>query len=126
LPKPAGGDTVIDLDWLARTDPNNLYPFVVVLPSQNLFIGTLTSLTRSYIFHSHLLIAAYYNEARILEPATFTTIKTLPNIPGAVNDCKVNFATVCTFLNASHSHCWSHISFGRLRYASSTTLSLYG
>jgi len=39
LPKPAGGDTVINLDWLARTDPNNLYPFVTVLPSKNLFIG---------------------------------------------------------------------------------------
>lgn len=39
LPKPDGGDTVIDLPWLARTDPNNLYPFVIVLPSQNLFVG---------------------------------------------------------------------------------------
>jgi hypothetical protein len=39
LPKPAGGDTVIDLDFLSRTDPNNLYPFVIVLPSKNLFIS---------------------------------------------------------------------------------------
>jgi len=39
LPKPPGGDTVIELDWLKRTDPNNLYPFVVILPSQNIFIG---------------------------------------------------------------------------------------
>jgi len=36
LPKPAGGDTVVTLDWLTRTDPNNLYPFVVVLPSKNI------------------------------------------------------------------------------------------
>ena len=39
LPKPAGGDTVIDLDFLSRTDPYNLYPFVIVLPSKNLFVG---------------------------------------------------------------------------------------
>lgn len=67
LPKPAGGETVITLDWLARTDPNNLYPFVVILPSKNIFV-------------------AYYNEARILDPTTFATIKVLPNMPGAVND----------------------------------------
>ena len=39
LPKPAGGDTVVTLDWLAPTDPYNLYPFVIVLPSTRLFIG---------------------------------------------------------------------------------------
>lgn len=39
LPKPAGGDTVIDLDWLARTDPYNLYPFVFTLPSGNIFVS---------------------------------------------------------------------------------------
>ncbi|KAF8196991.1 glyoxal oxidase N-terminus-domain-containing protein [Pholiota molesta] len=67
LPKPAGSSTVIPLDWLARTDPNNLYPFVIVLPSKNLFIG-------------------YYNEARILEPVNFNTVLQLPNIPGSVNN----------------------------------------
>ncbi|KAF7327563.1 hypothetical protein MKEN_00335300 [Mycena kentingensis (nom. inval.)] len=67
LPKPVGGDTVIDLDWLERTDPYNLYPFIFVLPSGNIFI-------------------VYYNEARILDPHTFDTIKTLPNLPGSVNN----------------------------------------
>ncbi|KAF7291128.1 hypothetical protein MIND_01256000 [Mycena indigotica] len=67
LPKPVGGDTVIDLDWLARTDPYNLYPFVFVLPSGNIFI-------------------VYYNEARILDPHSFNTIKELPNLPGSVNN----------------------------------------
>ncbi|KAG2002470.1 hypothetical protein CC2G_004661 [Coprinopsis cinerea AmutBmut pab1-1] len=67
LPKPEGGDTVIHLDWLERSDPYNLYPFVVVLPSENVFV-------------------AYWNEARILDPVTFDTIKVLPNMPGAVND----------------------------------------
>ncbi|THU87877.1 copper radical oxidase [Dendrothele bispora CBS 962.96] len=67
LPKPVGGDTVVNLDWLLRTDPNNLYPFVTVLPSGNVFV-------------------AYYNEARILNPNTFDTIKTLPNMPGNVNN----------------------------------------
>ncbi|KAJ7689677.1 copper radical oxidase [Mycena rosella] len=67
LPTPEGGDTVIFLDWLNRTDPNNLYPFVFVLPSGNLFI-------------------VYYNEARILDAGTFDTIQTLPNLPGSVTD----------------------------------------
>ncbi|KAI3615099.1 copper radical oxidase [Moniliophthora roreri] len=66
LPKPEGG-YVVDLDWLNRTDPNNLYPFVVVLPSGRLFV-------------------AYYNEARILDAHSFETVRVLPNIPGAVNN----------------------------------------
>ena len=41
LPKPAGGDTVVSLDWLAHTDPFNLYPFVIVLPSTHIFIGKI-------------------------------------------------------------------------------------
>ncbi|KAJ6479629.1 hypothetical protein C8R45DRAFT_1076519 [Mycena sanguinolenta] len=67
LPTPEGGDTVIFLDWLNRTDPNNLYPFVFVLPSGNLFV-------------------VYYNEARILDAATFDTITTMPNLPASVNN----------------------------------------
>ncbi|EIN04521.1 galactose oxidase [Punctularia strigosozonata HHB-11173 SS5] len=67
LPTPAGGPTWLFMDWLNRTDPNNLYPFLHILPSHNIFVG-------------------YYNEARILEPVTFTTVKTLPNMPGAVNN----------------------------------------
>jgi len=39
LPKPDGGDTTVFLPWLQRTDPNNLYPFIVVLPSKNIFVG---------------------------------------------------------------------------------------
>ena len=67
LPKPAGG-TALYMDWLARTDPNNLYPYLTVLPnSGNIFV-------------------AYYNEARILDAGTFATVKTLPNIPGQVTN----------------------------------------
>lgn len=66
FPKPAGGDTVVNLDWLGIT-PNGMYPFVTVLPSKRLFIG-------------------YYNKARILDPTTFDTVTQLPDIPGAVND----------------------------------------
>jgi hypothetical protein len=54
-------------DWLNRTDPNNLYPFLMVLPSGGVFVQ-------------------YYNEARILDENTFETIKVLPNPPGAVNN----------------------------------------
>jgi hypothetical protein len=66
FPKPTGGDTVVNLDWLTNT-PNSLYPFVTVLPSQNIFVS-------------------YYNKAVILDPATFAIITQLPGIPGAVDD----------------------------------------
>jgi hypothetical protein len=63
LPSPSG--EVITCDYLQRTDPNNLYPFLVVLPSGGILV-------------------AYYNEARILDPVSLQTKRTLPNIPGAV------------------------------------------
>ncbi|KAH9027112.1 copper radical oxidase [Lactarius pseudohatsudake] len=67
LPRIPGGDTQVFLDWLNRTDPNNLYPFLHVLPSGLVFAG-------------------YYNEARLLDPVTFATVKVLPNIPGSVGN----------------------------------------
>ena len=39
LPTPVGANTTIYLDWLQHTDPNNLYPFLFVLPSGNIFVG---------------------------------------------------------------------------------------
>lgn len=39
LPAPAGGPTWMFLDYLNRTDPNNLYPYLHVLPSGRIFIG---------------------------------------------------------------------------------------
>jgi hypothetical protein len=62
---PVGG--LVYFDWLDRTDPNNLYPFLCVLPSGGIFV-------------------AYWNEARILDPVSFQTIKQLPNMPGSVNN----------------------------------------
>jgi hypothetical protein len=67
LPRIPGGDTVVNLDWLQRTDPYNLYPFLFVLPSRHIFVG-------------------YYNEARIISEVNFQTLTVLPNIPGAVNN----------------------------------------
>src|SRR5262249_19772389 len=64
---PFNGSPPLYMDWLARTHPNNLYPFMCVLPGGGIFV-------------------AYWNEARILNEVTFATTKTLPNIPGAVND----------------------------------------
>ena len=58
---------LVNLDFLKRTDPYNLYPFLTVLPGGGIFVG-------------------YYNEARILDPVTFNTIRTLPNMPGNVNN----------------------------------------
>ncbi|KAI9453093.1 copper radical oxidase [Lactarius psammicola] len=67
LPRIPGGDTLLFLDWLNRTNPNNLYPFLHVLPNGLIFVG-------------------YYNEARLLNPVTFATVKVLPNIPGSVGN----------------------------------------
>jgi len=66
LPKPAGGPTYLFMDWLQRTDPNNLYPFLAVLPGGGIFVQ-------------------YYNEARILNEVTFATTKELPILPGSVS-----------------------------------------
>jgi hypothetical protein len=41
LPKPEGGDTVMHLEWLYESDPWNLYPLIVVLPSGRIFISEL-------------------------------------------------------------------------------------
>ena len=64
LPKVGG---VLTMDWLQRTDPYNLYPFLAVLPGGGIFVQ-------------------YYNEARVLDEGTFATTKTLPKAPGAVNN----------------------------------------
>jgi len=73
LPPPPGGYAKY-LDWLDRTDPNNLYPFMFVLPSGGIFV-------------------VYYNEARIIDEVTFDTVKTLPNLPGSV----INFLAGRTY-----------------------------
>ena len=39
LPRIPGGSTLVTLDWLQRTDPNNLYPFLHILPSGRIFVG---------------------------------------------------------------------------------------
>jgi hypothetical protein len=39
LPRIPGGDTQVFLDFLNRTSPNNLYPFLNVLPSGGIFVG---------------------------------------------------------------------------------------
>ena len=38
LPTPVGGPTWLHMDWLERTDPNNLYPFLAVLPGGGIFV----------------------------------------------------------------------------------------
>lgn len=60
---------IYEADYLRQTDPYNLYPYLVVLPSGGIFIQ-------------------YYNEARILDEVTLNTVKILPKVPGGVNDPK--------------------------------------
>ena len=39
VPRIPGGSTKVSLDFLERTTPNNLYPFVHILPSGRIFVG---------------------------------------------------------------------------------------
>ncbi|KAF8263422.1 copper radical oxidase [Lactarius quietus] len=64
LPHIPGAGTLF-MDWLNRTDPNNLYPFMNIMPSGK-------------------ILATYYNEARLLDQKTFATVTVLPNMPGSV------------------------------------------
>ncbi|KAK7189339.1 WSC domain-containing protein [Paraphaeosphaeria sporulosa] len=57
---------VVYAAYLNRTDPNNLYPYLAVLPSGGIFIQ-------------------YYNEAAILDEVTLQVKKQLPNVPASVN-----------------------------------------
>ncbi len=67
LPGPPGVTEPLFCEYLNRTDPYNLYPYLVVLPSGGIAVF-------------------YYNEARILNEVTLETDRVLPNIPGAVNN----------------------------------------
>jgi hypothetical protein len=57
---------VIYAEWLKQTDPFNLYPFIHVLPSGDLFVGA-------------------YNRAFVLDISTFAVKRELPKMPGNVN-----------------------------------------
>ncbi len=51
LPRVPGGSTLLFLDWLQRTDPNNLYPFLHVLPSGRIFVGEFEMTNPSNLPH---------------------------------------------------------------------------
>ena len=56
----------ITLDFLQRTNPYNLYPFLTALPSGGIMI-------------------TYFNEVRVLSEVDFSVTRVLPNAPGNVN-----------------------------------------
>ena len=80
-----GGGPVITPDYLQRTDPSNLYPFLMVLPSGRFFIGK-HSLGKFDCTTTHLCTSKLFNEAHVLDPVTFDTVTILPNMPGSVNN----------------------------------------
>ncbi|KAK8133479.1 glyoxal oxidase N-terminus-domain-containing protein [Apiospora sp. TS-2023a] len=67
VPKPPGVTAVTYLDYLANVEKVNSYPFVAVMPSGNMFF-------------------AQYNEARLISQVDFHSIRSLPKMPGAVNN----------------------------------------
>ena len=50
LPTTPGGSTLVFLDWLNRTDPYNLYPYLQVLPSGKLFVGASGTRSKSCFY----------------------------------------------------------------------------
>ncbi|KAI0120698.1 copper radical oxidase [Xylariales sp. AK1849] len=67
LPRPAGVTNSTYLSYLADVEKVNSYPFVAVLPSGN-------------------MLFTQYNEARIISQVDFSTVRMLPQMPGAVNN----------------------------------------
>jgi hypothetical protein len=54
VPRIPGGSTKVSLDFLERTSPNNLYPFVNVLPSGRIFVGEVERTDfSSFIIDTH-------------------------------------------------------------------------
>jgi hypothetical protein len=54
LPRIPGGSTTVFLDFLERTSPNNLYPFVNILPSGRIFVGEFERTDFSnFVFDTH-------------------------------------------------------------------------
>jgi len=51
VPRIPGGSTKVSLDFLQRTSPNNLYPFVNVLPSGRIFVGEFERIEFSNFHH---------------------------------------------------------------------------
>jgi hypothetical protein len=80
LPRIPGGDTTVYLQFLADTYPFNLYPFLMVLPSGNLFTGKL-HLNHLSCCHQLTECIVYYNQARILDKTTFNTVSVMPSVP---------------------------------------------
>ncbi|KAH8661991.1 copper radical oxidase [Xylariales sp. PMI_506] len=67
LPRPAGVTSSTYLDYLANVEKVNSYPFVAIMPSGDIFF-------------------AQWNEARLISQVDFSTIRMLPQMPGAVNN----------------------------------------
>jgi glyoxal oxidase-like protein len=53
LPRVPGGSTKVSLDFLQRTNPNNLYPFVNILPSGRLFVGEFEIISLTSLIDTH-------------------------------------------------------------------------
>jgi hypothetical protein len=48
LPRIPGGDTTVYLEFMAQSYPENVYPFLYVLPSGNVFIGVYSVHARHF------------------------------------------------------------------------------
>ena len=72
----------LNMEWLLDTDPNNLYPFLFVLPGGGIFVIYYNQVFQTGIWQCGTDVSL---QARILDEATFETTKVFDTIPGAVN-----------------------------------------
>ena len=57
VPRIPGGNTKVTLDFLERTNPNNLYPFVNILPSGRIFVGEFEGTDfPNFVIDTHVLM----------------------------------------------------------------------
>ena len=98
LPRIPGGSTKVFLDFLNRTDPHNLYPFVNILPSGRIFVGAFEGTDSSnFVIDSdgqgitmrHVFLTQYHSPpsesfptylvlSRVLVPVAHTRMKLRP------------------------------------------------
>lgn len=83
LPKVPGGSTKLHMDWLAETDPLNLYPVSDPCVTSRLIYIYIQF---AFVLPGGGIFVQYWNQARILDEVTFKTTKTFPVAPGSPSE----------------------------------------
>ena len=100
LPRIPGGSTKVSLDFLERTSPNNLYPFVNILPSGRIFVGELEKTEFSnFVIYTHgqgiimrrVFLTLYHSP----QSKSFPTSLALSRVPALVAHPRMKLRPYC-------------------------------